>query len=158
MWMYIVFKEVQKMCLPNNKNLLKIQCPEYDFSHAKFQSNQSVTWPRVKETVGIGGKVVTWKGTDRVDAINPVFVKVVFNQAYGELNVTPVYVLQGGTQQQTLTNQSISEGFSSLIHSALFWLSFFSAVFVSILSTWSWSRPPPWPASCVWGCVWECVW
>lgn len=55
-----------------------------------------------------------------MDAINPVFVKVVFNQAYGKLNVTPVYVLQGGTQQQTVTNQSISEGFSSLIHSALF--------------------------------------
>lgn len=24
------------MCLPNNRNLLKIQCPEYDFSHANF--------------------------------------------------------------------------------------------------------------------------
>lgn len=83
----------------------------------KFQSNQSVMWPRAEETVGNRGKVVTWKRTDRVDAINPVFVKVVLPLGLRQIS-RHIEVLPGGPRQETLTNQSVSERVScSLIHS-----------------------------------------
>lgn len=51
----------------------------------KFQSNQSVMWQRAEETVGNRGKMVTWKRTDRVDAINSVIVKVVLQSGLRQI-------------------------------------------------------------------------
>lgn len=78
MWMYIVFKEVQK-CVCQITETFKVHCPEYFFSlffffiiltqnvvtQFYFCSNQSVVWAGVEETVlereqGWGGRVKNW--------------------------------------------------------------------------------------------------
>lgn len=62
MWMYIVFKEVQK-CVCQITETFKVQCPEYDFLTQFFTQIKVSCDP--EETVGNRGKVATRKKNDR---------------------------------------------------------------------------------------------
>lgn len=127
------------MCLPNNRNLWKIQCPEL-WLHTNFrQIKVSCNGERRRLLVT---EVKWWHENELTGRMQLILFlsKRCCSRAYGKSNVT----FRSCWEELNTEHEQISQDLKGLV----LWSIHTFHVFITILFTCSWSHPPSWPSSC----------